>query len=88
MGAPYALVACFLVASLYFMYRFFSKGISSQHIVKGGLNVLFSGLFAALALAMNTLAIFPAAGIDVYKRQVSAQDCLKKEKEKCSICRK
>ena len=63
MGAPYALVACFLVASLYFMYRFFSKGISSQHIVKGGLNVLFSGLFAALALAMNTLAIFPAAGI-------------------------
>lgn len=63
MGAPYALVSCFLVASLYFMYRFFSKGISSQHIVKGGLNVLFSGLFAALTLAMNTLAIFPAAGI-------------------------
>lgn len=63
MGAPYALIACFLVASLYFMYRFFSKGISSEHIVRGGLNVLFSGLFAALALAMNILTVFPVAGI-------------------------
>ena len=63
LGAPYALLACFLVASAYFMYRFFSKGISSEHVVRGGLNVLFSGLFAALALAMNFLSIFPVAAI-------------------------
>lgn len=63
LGAPHALLACFLVASLYFMYRFFSKGISSEKTVKGGLNVLFSGLFAAFAMAMNTLAAIPVAGI-------------------------
>lgn len=63
LGAPYALLACFLVASAYFMYRFFSKGISSERVVRGGLNVLFSGLFAALALAMNFLSIFPVAAI-------------------------
>lgn len=63
LGAPYALVTCFLVASLYFMYRFFAKGISYGHPVKGGLNILFSGLFSALALSMNILTIFPVAGI-------------------------
>ncbi len=63
LGAPYALLTFFLVASLYFMYRFFSKGISSGHTVKGGLNILFSGLCSAFALAMNTLSIFPVLGI-------------------------
>ena len=63
LGAPYALITCFLVASLYFMYRFFAKGISSERIIKDGLNILFSGLFAALALAMNFLTIIPVAGI-------------------------
>lgn len=63
LGAPYALVTCFLVGSLYFMYRFFAKGISSDRVVKDGLNVLFSGLFAAFALAMNALTVFAVLGI-------------------------
>ena len=37
--------------------------ILEERIIKDGLNILFSGLFAALALAMNFLTIIPVAGI-------------------------
>ncbi|MBQ8405571.1 MAG: hypothetical protein IJX09_02860 [Clostridia bacterium] len=63
MAAPYAFVASALVASGYFMYLFFAKGISSNRVYKDGLNVLFSGIFAAFAMAMDTAAAFPVIGI-------------------------
>jgi hypothetical protein len=63
MAAPYAFVASALVASGYFMYLFFAKGISSNRVYKDGLNVLFSGIFAAFAMAMDTAAVFPVLGI-------------------------
>lgn len=63
LGAPYMTVASALVASLYFMYRFFARGISSGKTVKGGLNILFSGIFSAFALAIDASSVFPVAGI-------------------------
>lgn len=62
-GAPYAIVASALSGSLYFMQRFFSKGIPSAHIYKGGANVLYSGLFAAAALAVDLTSAIPVLGI-------------------------
>lgn len=62
-GAGYALVACALMASAYFMYRFFSRGISSFAVVRGGMNVMLSGLFGAAAIAMETLSVIPVAAI-------------------------
>lgn len=63
MGAPYAFVASALTASAYFAYRFFAKGITAPHLVRGGLNVLLSGIFAAIALAIDSAAIFPVLAI-------------------------
>ncbi len=63
LGAPYAIVASALVASGYFMYRFFAYGISSKRVVKDGLNVLWSGLFAAVAMSIDLSAVFPVAAI-------------------------
>jgi hypothetical protein len=63
LGAPYAFVASALVASVYFMHRFFAKGILNKHIVKDGANILCSGLFAAVAMSIDGGAIFPAAAI-------------------------
>ncbi|MBQ8885310.1 MAG: hypothetical protein IJY62_02950 [Clostridia bacterium] len=63
LGAPYAIVASALLGSLYFMQRFFAKGVPSAHIYKGASNVLYSGLFAAVALCVDLSAVFPVAGI-------------------------
>ena len=63
MTSPYALVASAIVASAYFAYRFFADGISSKHVIKGGMNVLLSGVFAAIALAMETAAVFPVLAV-------------------------
>lgn len=62
-GAPYALIASALVASLYFMHRFYAKGISSRAIIKGGTNVLLSGICAAFAMAMDITAVIPVVGV-------------------------
>ena len=62
-GAGYAMVAAALLASAYFMYRFFARGISAYAVVKGGMNILISGLFAAMAICMETLSIIPVAAI-------------------------
>ncbi len=62
-GAPYAMVASALVASLYFMHRFFAKGIQSKRIAKSGATVLLSGTFAAVAMAMDMAAFIPVLGI-------------------------
>ena len=63
LGAPYMMVASAIVASAYFMYRFFARGISTSNIHSGALNIFFSGLFGAVALAMDITAILPVAGI-------------------------
>ncbi len=63
MGAPYAMVASALLASAYFMYRFFAYGISSKDLIRGSMNVLVSGLFASVAMAMDLTAVIPVAGI-------------------------
>lgn len=76
-GAPYAILALALLASAYFAYRFYANGISSRHVVKGGLNILFSGLTAAVAMAMNVWTAIPVLGVLVLlgfglKRQKAA----------------
>lgn len=62
-ASPYMFVASALVASLYFMYRFFARGISSKNVVKSGTNVLISGLFAAVAMSIDVTAGLPVLGI-------------------------
>lgn len=62
-ASPIMFVASALVASLYFMYRFFARGISSKKVVKGGMNVLVSGLFAAVAMSIDVTAGLPVIGI-------------------------
>lgn len=62
-GTAHSLVAFALVAALYFMYRFYSKGISDKHIIKGSMNVLISALFCALAVATEAVAGAPALGV-------------------------
>lgn len=62
-ASPFMCVASALVASLYFMYRFYARGISSKKVIKGGMNVLVSGLFAAFAMAIDATAGLPVIGI-------------------------
>ena len=52
-----------VLASAYFAVRFFTRGISSKHILRGGLNILFSGIFSAFVLAIDTTAVFPVLGV-------------------------
>ena len=66
LGAPYAFVASALVASVYFMYNFYAKGISNSRVFKDGLNILLSGAFAAVAMVIDLAAIVPAAAIAVF----------------------
>lgn len=63
LGAPYAMIACAIVASAYYMYRFFAHGISSKDMLRGASSILISGLFGAAAIAMDITAIFPVAGV-------------------------
>ena len=62
-GAPYAMIACAIVASAYYMYRFFAYGISSKDMLRGASSILISGLFGAAAIAMDVTAILPVAGV-------------------------
>ena len=63
LGAPYVMIASAIVASAYFMYRFFAHGISSKDMLRGASSILISGLFAAAAIAMDITAIFPVVGV-------------------------
>lgn len=63
LGAPYAMIASAIVASAYYMYRFFAHGISSKDMLRGASSILVSGLFGAAAIAMDITAIFPVAGV-------------------------
>lgn len=64
LGSPYALITAFLLGSLYFMHRFYSKGISRRSL-KGAWNILLSGLFASLALVSDWTSVFALAGVFV-----------------------
>lgn len=82
LGAPYMMVASALVASTYFMYLFFSRGITKD--LNGGANVLLSGVFAAIAMAMDATAIIPAIavlvlfGFGLHRQHVAYQLALSK----------
>lgn len=52
-----------VMVSAYFAVRFFTRGISSKRILRGGTNILLSGVFSAIALASETTAIFPVLGV-------------------------
>ena len=65
LGAPYVMVASAIVASAYFMYRFFAHGISNKDMLGGAMNIFASGLFAAVAVAMDVTAVLPVAGVAV-----------------------
>ncbi len=62
-GAPYMMVACAVMGSAYFMYRFFAHGISTSNMLGGATNILISGLFGAVAVAMDITALLPIAGV-------------------------
>ena len=64
-GAPYVMVASAIVASAYFMYRFFAHGISRSNMLGGALNIFAAGLFGAVAISMDITALLPMAGIAV-----------------------
>ncbi len=64
-GAGYAYVATALLASLYFAYKFFAKGISINHPLRSGLNVAFSGVFSSIAVVIEPISLVPVAGIVV-----------------------
>lgn len=63
LGTPLAFVFSAILFSVYFMHRFYAKGISSAAPLKGGLNVLFSAAFVAVAVCMDLSAAIPALGV-------------------------
>ena len=65
LGAPYVMVASAILASAYFMYRFFAHGISTKDMLGGACNILISGFFGAFAIAMDITALLPIAGVAV-----------------------
>lgn len=64
-GTPFAMIACALLASVYFAYRFYAKGISSYQVGKGSVNILLSGVFGLLAFAMDAVSVVPLIGVGV-----------------------
>ena len=62
-GAPYVMVASAIVASVYFMYRFFAHGISNKDMLRGAMNIFAAGLFGAFAVAMDVTALLPMVGV-------------------------
>lgn len=60
LGTPLALALFLVTASIYLMYNFYAKGVDGAHPVRTALPVLFSGIFAGAAFAVNALALFPA----------------------------
>lgn len=58
-GTPAALIVLAVVASVYFMYRFYSKGLDKDRPLTSALPVLFSGLCAGAGIAVSGVAVFP-----------------------------
>ncbi len=61
LGSPLMLGVFFLTLSLYFAYKFFSKGMKSANL-RGALPVGFAGLSCAAALCVNSALLLPVLG--------------------------
>ncbi len=57
-GTPAALALFAVVLGIYFMYRFFSEGVSAARPAVSALPVLFSGIASAVAFAVSTMTGF------------------------------
>jgi hypothetical protein len=62
-GTPLPFALCAVVASAYFAYRFFAYGLDEEKPIKGCLTVLASGLFGAVAIALEILSVIPVCGV-------------------------
>lgn len=58
-GTPTALIVLAVVASAYFMYWFYSKGLDRQRPLRSALPILWSGLCAGAGIAVSSVAIYP-----------------------------
>ena len=66
LGLSIAPVAFFVLASYYFMYKFFERGIASENPAKSACgSILASGIFFALAFAADPKTIVAAVGVIV-----------------------
>lgn len=64
LGLSFAPVAFFVLASYYFMYKFFAGGISAERPAKSACgSILASGIFFALAFAADPKTIVAAVGV-------------------------
>lgn len=64
-GSAGALICSALLASAYFAYRFFANGIRSTRVKRDALTLLYSGIFGAIALALDFLSIVALVGVAV-----------------------
>lgn len=58
-GTPMMLAIFLVLLSIWFMYRFYAKGIDSARPIQTALPILWSGLCTAGAFCVQTLAVFP-----------------------------
>lgn len=63
LGLYYSMEAFMALASYYFMYRFFSRGVSSEKPLKSACNILVSGIFFALAVAVDPKMLVACLGV-------------------------
>lgn len=64
LGLAFAPTAFFMLASYYFMYKFFADGISAERPAKSACgSILASGIFFALAFAADPKTIVVAVGV-------------------------
>lgn len=63
LGLAYPMIALFLVAAYYFMFRFYEDGISKERPIKSAANVLVSGIFFAFAFAADPKTVFALIGL-------------------------
>lgn len=57
-GSAVSVMVFFALLSVYFAFKFYKKGISKIHPVKSYLNIVLSGLFFAIAVAVKTQALY------------------------------
>ncbi len=63
LGLYLPMLAFLIVSSFYFMYRFFTRGISEERPAKSACNILVSGLLFALAVASDPKMLLAGVGV-------------------------
>ena len=63
LGLYLPMLAFLVLGSFYFMYRFFSRGISAEKPAKSACNILVSGLLFALAVASDPKMLLAGVGV-------------------------